>query len=147
MNRVFGKIVRGGFESFENWRNYTNSRKQAHSIREIIVKRNGKSVVDKTVLKKIKKYSHDVFGSADYWPWLATYTELRGRFIEGWIPDDYYTLELIPRLNPRHLAMISTIKTFDHHLYDEFAIKPLAVRISGTYPNSVSGCLLVRLTT
>ncbi len=136
MNRKVGKIVRGGFESFENWRNYTNSRKKAHDIRERIVKRKGVAVVDKKLLKIIKEYSLDIFGSADYWPWLATYTELRGRFMEGWVPDDFYTYELIPLLNPRPLAMLSTIKTFDHRLFDGFAIKPLAIRISGQYYDS-----------
>jgi hypothetical protein len=40
---------------------------------------------------------------------------------------------MIPTLNPRSIAHISNLKTFDHTLFKEFAIQPLAVKINGSF--------------
>ena len=133
MNRLTGKVIRRSYSAFERWRNYANSRKQAKSIREQIVRKKGYSVLNKSLKKEIRDYAQKRFGSTEYAPWLETYTELREEFVEGWIPDDYYTFEMIPALNPRSIAHISNLKTFDHRLFKEFAIRPLAVRINGVF--------------
>jgi hypothetical protein len=64
---------------------------------------------------------------------LAYYTELRGEFKEGWIPDDYYRFELIPKMNPEKYMRFSEAKTIDHKLFNGRMIEPLFFRSNGQY--------------
>lgn len=131
--KKIGHLFRKSYDTFENWRQYSNSRKEAHRLRKQLVDKKGSSFLDRKLLKQIKEYSNAEFGSPEYWPWLAFYTEIREDFIEGWIPDEYFRFELIPKLNPRPIAMVSTVKSFDHRLFEGFAVDPIAVKISGCF--------------
>jgi len=133
MSRLVGELIRNGYNKFESWREYSNSRKHAISIQEKVAEIKGGSILDKKLIRRIKDYSESKFGSPGYWPWLALYSEIRGEFIEGWIPDDYYRNEMILNLNPPQLSYLSTIKSFDHRLFDGFSLVPLAVRISDQF--------------
>ena len=133
MIQLSGALIRKAYNRFERWRQYTNSRKQAHIYRRSAIERNGKSVIDSTLLREIKEYSGLRFGSRSYWPWLALYTEMRGEFIEGWIPEDYYRFELLPSWNPQHAANLSFSKSFDHRIFGEKTIQPIGLNISGLY--------------
>jgi len=134
--RKAGELIRKGNTKFETWREYSNSRKQAISLHNKVKEFKGSSILTKTLNKRIKDYSESMFGSQSYWPWLALYTEIRDEFIEGWIPDDFYRLELIPYLNPISLSKISTLKSYDHRLFPDFALEPYAIIINGLLFNS-----------
>ncbi len=54
------------------------SRRQAHSLRQKLIKRQNKKVVDRKIKRTLKSYAKKTFGSSSYWPWLALYTEIRG---------------------------------------------------------------------
>ncbi|MFC4871573.1 sugar-transfer associated ATP-grasp domain-containing protein [Negadavirga shengliensis] len=122
-------IIKGG-ERFDTWRKLVASRKMAVDIRKKIVNKKGGSVIDSGLERTIKAYARDKFGSTDYWLWLATYTELRGEFKAGWVPDDYYQCTLIPFLNPGEKSHSSTMKTFEFRLFGNYAIKPLFLLIN-----------------
>ena len=130
-----GSIIRKSYNQFENWRRYSNSRKLADRLRKKVIKRKGSSVADGKMIKLIKNYAASEFGDENYWHWLALYTEIRGEFLEGWIPDDYYAFELIPALNPENVSTLSLIKSFDHRLFPGHTIRPEAVRINGHFYN------------
>ena len=115
------------------WFSLVHSRHTAHQDRKKIIRRKGKSVVTREVKKTIKQYARERFGSGSYWPYLAYYAEIRGQFMEGWIPDDYFTHVLEPKINPRIYGNISGIKTYDHRLFGDFAIRPLLLVISGLF--------------
>ena len=131
--RIISKILRDGYHSFENWRNYSNVRKEAHKLRKGVIDQKGYSFLDKNLLQRIKEYSHSTFGSSSYWPWLALYAELRDDFKEGWIPEDYYRFELISEINPEPMSSLSTIKSFDYRLFNELAVDPILTKISGSF--------------
>jgi len=131
-----GDMIRKGYNYFVCWRNNANSRKQAHLHRAVIVKGKKHASVGRQEIKKIKEYAGDVLGDSGYWPWLACYTEIRGEFKEGWVPDDYYRHVLIRQLNPFTEAMLSTTKSFDNRLFDGFSLEPIAVKISGGFYNA-----------
>lgn len=109
------------------------SRYLAHRGRKQVVKYKGESVINRQVKKDIKAYARERFGSTSYWPYLAFYTELRGEFVRGWLPYDYYRYKILPRINPQHACEISENKTFDHRIFGDFAIRPLFVFISGKF--------------
>jgi hypothetical protein len=136
-----GNIIRKSSEKFELWRSITNSRKEAKNIRKTIVDKNGYSAVDAKTKAVIAEYCQDVFKDKEYWPWLATYTEIRGKFIEGWIPEDYYRYTLLPQWNPIGFATVSTIKTFDHRLFNDFSLKPLLIKVANRYFDSDNNVL------
>ena len=112
------------------------SRLDAHRDRKRFVQNSGKSVLNRQVRKSIKKYARQRFGSAAYWPFLALYTEVRGEFIEGWIPFDYFLYILEPKLNPPVYRELGNQKSFDYRRFGDFAIKPLLFSISGLFYNS-----------
>ncbi len=111
----------------------TYSRILAHRGRRQVVRHKGKRVVTRQVKRQIKAYARERFGSKAYWPYLAYYTELRGEFVKGWLPYDYYRYKILPRINPPHDCEISENKTYDHRIFGDFAIRPLCVLISGLF--------------
>lgn len=112
------------------------ARFRAHRIRREVVKKNGNKVINRQIKKSIKEYARERFGKRAYWPYLALYTEIRGEFLKGWIPYDYYRYVLLPGMNPPCFTLISEQKTYDHRLFGDFAIRPLLVYISGMFLNA-----------
>ena len=70
-----------GFKKLLFLINLVQLRHLAHKDRKRVIKRKGKSVVNREVKKAIKEYARERFGSKAYWPYLAYYTEMRGEFV------------------------------------------------------------------
>ena len=109
-----------------------SSRNLARDILSRIRKAKGRSIVNARMLKQIKMYAHEQFCSKAYWPWLACYTELRGEFIEGWVPDDYFRFKLLRAVNPVKLCNVSFIKSMDHCLFRDFAMPWIVFKTNDT---------------
>lgn len=107
------------------------SRKRSRSFLKEIRGIKGTSVIDRQTKKRIKKYAKKSFGSVRYAGWLMVYTELRGEFKEGWLPDDFFSYEFLPYLNDKNLSHLSELKTFDHMIFHPHGILPLAKKING----------------
>ena len=112
------------------------SRRQARKARKKFVRAEGRSVLTRQIKRSIKEYARERFGSSAFWPYLALYTEVRGEFIRGWIPFDYFLYDLEPRLNPAVYRELGNLKTFDYRLFGDFAVKPLFLYVSGIFLNS-----------
>ncbi len=138
IGKLAGKWVRGGSEAFERWRNYSNSRKQADGYRQRIAKFKTQPFVNGKIIKRAKEESVTRFGDPEHWHWLALYAELREEYVEGWLPMDVYSFRLVPYLNPRRLAYVSTYKSIDHRIFGTFASEPVAVVVNGSFYNSES---------
>lgn len=104
-------------------------RNEGHYLRAQVAKKKGRTVINSKVRKNIKKYCRQRFGSKAYWPYLSFYTEIRGEFIEGWIPYDYFRFVLLPKLNPKPALYMNDLKTYDYRLFGDFAVKPLFLYI------------------
>lgn len=111
-------------------------RNEAHRYRKKVVQIKGEALINRKIKKFIKDYAKKRFGKKAYWPYLALYTEMRGQFIEGWIPHDYFNLKILPKINPRNYCYLSDAKTFDCRLFGNFAISPLFLFISGIFYSS-----------
>ena len=108
MIKKAGNFIRKGFESFNRWRGYTNSRKEARNFRKIVNAHKGKSCVTGEMISSMKAEMKQRFGDEGHWPWIALYSELRGEYIKGWVPNDFYVFEIIPAVNPVHISYLST---------------------------------------
>lgn len=131
VDRYFGIVA--SFKSFMDRLSMVYSRYLAHKGRREVIKAKGERVVNRQLKREIKAYAKEKFGSKAYWPYLAFYTELRGEFIKGWLPYDYYRYKIMPGINPQHSTEISENKTFDHKIFGDFAIRPLFIFISGIF--------------
>ena len=89
------------------------------------------AIVDEELLCRMRAYCESRFGNARHWPWLAVYTELRGGYHDGWLPNDLIEYRLIPRVNPGAGSAISTFKTMDYRLFGDFAVRPLLLIAGG----------------
>jgi hypothetical protein len=94
------------------------SKREIKKIRKIKNER----VVKSNLKRKLKEYSSERFGSSSYWPWLELYTEIRGKFEFGWIPNDFYRVKLLNQYNPITSSEISRYKSFDKVVFGDFAI-------------------------
>ena len=112
------------------------SRYEANKARKQVIERKGEKVVNRRIKRSIKEYSKKRFGTKAYWPYLAQYTEIRGQFIEGWLPHDYFRYVLAPQISSASEVGISEYKTFDYQIFGDFALKPLFVFISGMFLNA-----------
>ena len=109
---------------------------QAHQLRKKVVQAKGEKVLNRKLKGAIKAYCKERFGSSAYWPHLALLTELKGEFVEGWIPDDYFLYILEPKLNPKEYRSLGGQKTYDYQRFGEFAIKPLFLFVTGIFYNA-----------
>lgn len=126
-------FFQNSFRKFYKHLAFANSRSKAHRLRKELIKKNGTSVVTKEIKRIMKNYAQNRFGKSSFWPYLALYTEVRGEYMDGWMPFDYYKFVLLPKINPLPAASITGIKTFVHRLFNDFAITPLFCYISGMF--------------
>jgi hypothetical protein len=79
------------------WRNETG--RTIEPIYRGLLKNADVSQLDARTKRQITQYSREVLGSIDYAPWLMVYAMYRGKFMEGWIPDDYFGRVVMPQAN------------------------------------------------
>lgn len=127
-HKLFGKLVLS-FQVFD-------SRMGLRRLTRKIVRLQGKSVVNRKMKRSMKAYAKKRFGSKAFWPGLAMATELRGEYMDGWIPFDFYYYKLEPKLNPPEYATIGDLRTLDYKRFGDFAIKPLFQYISDIFFNA-----------
>ena len=120
-------------DRFNRFAMYRVSRNEARNLRKRLIQIRGQKIVDRTLKAKIKQYSRETFGSAAFWQWLALYTEMRGEFIEGWIPDEFYRFDVLPKVNPDKFALLGQAKTIDHKLFPKMTIEPQLMRLKGVF--------------
>jgi len=127
-----GDKLRDYLKRVEKSGEYFAMRKLAHKKRNQLVEKKGNKYVDSKKIKEIKRYSKENFGSAGFWPYLALYTEIREEFIPGWVPEDYYRINLLYKYNPDSASLISGYKSFDSRLFKDFSLPPLLYTIAGS---------------
>jgi len=61
--------------------------------------------------RRADDYAREVLGSPGFAPWLNVYASVAGGFREGWIPDNFYGLAVVPRLKAgyRSIALLKTL--------------------------------------
>jgi hypothetical protein len=90
------RVVRERIEAGKTRRFHARDNAKAKAAYQAIVTQDPSRTLSATSKKRIKEYSNDVFGSPKFAPWLEVYSAHRGRFIEGWIPENYFMKVLVP---------------------------------------------------
>lgn len=105
--------------------------RRARAAYDAIVRQDAARAVDRHQRRVIAQYAGDVLGSGRYAPWLVTYTAFRGRFLEGWLPQNYIGRFLMPYARGRYEAY--GFRTLSAHLLRTDDIPDIAYRISGIF--------------
>ncbi|MBV7268522.1 sugar-transfer associated ATP-grasp domain-containing protein [Winogradskyella luteola] len=74
---------------------HKRSKKRALKILKTIESYRGKTNLK--LIKQSNEYAKEALGDKRYAPWIYVYCAMQNRFKEGWIPDDYYKKEVVPR--------------------------------------------------
>jgi hypothetical protein len=84
--------------------------------------------------KTADDYAIDVFGDKKYAPWLYVYSLIKGEFLEGWIPDNFYGRYVYPALN-KELFVVAEFKSFSDIVFKSEAFPDIAYYIDGFFYN------------
>lgn len=89
----------------------------------------------------IKDYAEVKLGSAAlYGPWLSVYALVRGRFEEGLMPDNFYAVKVLPRINHKYRT-VSGARTLIRRLFDSDVVPDVAYRVNGHW-RTVEGVII-----
>src|SRR5580692_5042672 len=82
--------------------------------------------------KQADAYAVDVLGHLNYAPWLQAYAAFQGRFREGWMPDNFYHLRVVPRITDA-VSVATGLKSFTNVVLKTDALPDLAYHIGGVF--------------
>lgn len=115
-------------EKSKLWNYHQQTNKQAMLAYKNICSEKGK--VDKSILNTANQYAQEILGSKIYAPWLYVYSAINGEFKEGWIPDNYFWAEVIPRLKGNY-ASLGDNKALTKILFNSKAFPDLFYFVNG----------------
>jgi len=102
-------------------------RKAAFSNIQKIEIQNGQKLTPQ--MKKLSdEYANEVFGEKNYAPWLYFYSAFRGKFMEGWIPANFYARYVVP---DKGLFGVAVTKTFSKVVLNTETLPDIAYHIYG----------------
>jgi Sugar-transfer associated ATP-grasp len=92
---------------------------------------NGKTLTP-TLKRHSDEYAMEILGNPDYAPWLYVYSAMRGEFHDGWMPENFYHLVVVPRII-KGLADLTTLKSFSNLLLNSDVLPDIAYHIDGIF--------------
>jgi hypothetical protein len=128
MVRADGWQVWSRRAKFEFGQRVTHRRTAAEKLRNF--ERKSGVALDAASKRLAREYAGDVLGSPRYAPWLYVYTKVRGAFVEGWIPIDFFDHVVIRAVNGP-LRSVSNPKTFLRAVIDHPSIPDVGYIIDG----------------
>lgn len=87
---------------------------------------------DPNNLRLADTYARDVFGDLVYAPWLRVYSAFCGTFREGWIPDNYYGIVVVPHMQGWY-GTISNLKPIARLIFDGDELPDIAYFANGLF--------------
>jgi hypothetical protein len=117
----------------------TAGRLVAEAFRGLLSNRDVK-MMSAPAARRISGYARERFGSTIYAPWLLFYATYRGRFVEGWIPDNFFQEVAVGRLNGTY-HLLDNARTLQARLLGPGALPDIAHFVSGEW-RDVDGALL-----
>ncbi|WP_413934981.1 sugar-transfer associated ATP-grasp domain-containing protein [Nitrospira sp. BLG_1] len=106
-----------------------------------------KGPLSRRLVKQCNDYAIDVFGHRHFAAWLYVYSAVAGKFMEGWIPDNYYGSVVRPRLKGVY-GKISGLKSLHPAIFSSESFPDILSYVNGVFfdtdyrvinPDSVKG--------
>ncbi|MDF4201867.1 sugar-transfer associated ATP-grasp domain-containing protein [Maribacter sp. SA7] len=126
----FTKLTKQSFERALNIKYHYDSNKVAKRVLQQIELEKGK--LNSKSKKVANDYARDVLGWKGFAPWLYVYTLMYGKFMEGWLPDNYYGRIVLPKIQGDY-GKISFLKPFTNKVFNENICQDLAYYINGEW--------------
>lgn len=79
--------------------------------------------LNKRHIKLCDEYALDCFKSKVYAPWLYVYTAMHKEFKEGWIPDNYFGIEILPKINGSY-GKIASLRPLNKRIFQNSSLFP-----------------------
>lgn len=126
----FKNLTKRSLEKVLNIKYHYDSNKVAKKILHQVELEKGKL---STQSKKLAyDYANDVLGWQGFAPWLYVYTLIYGKFVEGWLPDNYYGRIVLPKIQGDY-GKVSFLKPFTNKIFNESVCPDLAYYINGQW--------------
>jgi hypothetical protein len=124
------KVARRSAKRVSLYRFHLDHGAQARKVLQLLEDKHGKT--DPANLRLADAYARDVFGDPVYAPWLRVYTAFRGSFKEGWIPDNYYAIVVVPHMKGLY-GKIGNLKPISHQIFGGDALPDVAYFANGLF--------------
>lgn len=92
-----------------------------------------KRALDRQTLTHIDAYARTVLGSPRFASWLQLYSAVYGRFVEGWIPDNYFARVVLPRVQNPTRKGVSNVKTLTRRILRTDLLPDLVYHVRGCW--------------
>lgn len=111
-----------------------NFNDDAYHYLNLIEKRDGK--LSRDLIKICDEYALDTFKHQIYAPWLYVYTAMHKKFKEGWIPDNFFGLELLPKINGDY-GKLASMRPLNKRIFQNNSLFPdLIYYVNGGFLNA-----------
>ena len=131
MKNILKAVIKKAWQEESVKRFHLMHQKEADKILNVLKIENGK--LNPKFHKLSKEYAQDVFGNKYFAPWLHVYSEIAGVFKEGWIPDNYYGLYVVPYKSSFFGILNSGVKTLTMKLLNTKRLPDIAYYVSGLF--------------
>lgn len=111
--------------NFEKWNYHYQTKKQAKKIFKNINS-------EKSIIKQANEYAIEILGHKKYAPWLYVYSAVAGKFKEGWIPDNYFWAEVLPKLKGNY-GPLGENKALTQIIFNSNSIPDLFYFVNGLW--------------
>ncbi|OWW26228.1 hypothetical protein B4Q04_00655 [Zobellia sp. OII3] len=124
------KLVKKNGERVLLWRYHQNQNNFVRKrIKAVRTETGPLNQIDK---KKCDNYSREILGWQGYSPWLQLYTLRSGKFREGWIPENYFGTQIMPKIQGSY-GKTSNLRSLAHKLFKSNVHPDLAYFSNGNW--------------
>jgi hypothetical protein len=106
MSNQLTQLAKNILLRLKNYIYHRRHKKEAYKILKYLETTNGK--LSPVLKKEINEYSRLILGWKGYAPWLLVYSAIAGDFKYGWIPDNYYGANIVPKLKGKYGEVTQT---------------------------------------
>jgi len=130
MNPKVSSFIYHQLKNASTYRYHKIHKYTAEKILKGLEKVKGKT--NKNLIKLSDEYVKEVLGWEGFAPWLHVYCAVNNRFIEGWIPDNYFAKVVLPAIDGGY-GKISDLKPLSKHLFRSEVFPDIAYFVNGLF--------------
>lgn len=111
---------------------FKHKRSNKRALKALKTIENYKGKLNPKFRKLSDEYATEILGNKVYAPWLYVFSAFRNDFHDGWVPDNYYSKEVVPKLNGDY-GLIADRNFLNPFLFSEIETLDLAYIINGKF--------------